>query len=318
MHTDISAPLVSVVIPTRNRPHLVPRAVRSVLAQTYSSLEVIVAVDGPDRATVEALKAIRKTDRRLKVLPLKRTLGGSNARNFGIRMCRGEWIALLDDDDEWMANKLEKQLKLAIHSINTYPVISGMIIARTPRVDYVWPRTMPFSPIADYIMQRKGLFQGEGILHTSTLLAPAELFRQCPFSSGLKRHQDWDWLIRAFNLPGVGLEFVAEPLAIWHIDESRPRISSESDWRSSLLWSYGIRKYLSKESYASMLLTVVSASASRQGHWDAFFLLLRLAFKYGRPRTRHLLLFMGMWLIPQFARRGLRRAFTGHFRPACG
>jgi len=66
-------PLASVVIPTRNRPELVGRAVRSALQQTLTDLEVIVVVDGPDPATVSALKVLQDTDSRLRVLPLRKT-----------------------------------------------------------------------------------------------------------------------------------------------------------------------------------------------------------------------------------------------------
>ena len=76
-------PDVSVVVPTRFRPDLVIRAVRSALAQTHHNLEVIVVVDGPDAATWDALAAI--DDLRLRVLMLPEPGGAPNARNAGVR-----------------------------------------------------------------------------------------------------------------------------------------------------------------------------------------------------------------------------------------
>jgi len=75
----MSHTLVSVIIPTRNRPQLVLRAVRSALNQTYPHLEVIVVVDGPDPATKEALETV--VDGRLRVVALDQSVGGSDARN---------------------------------------------------------------------------------------------------------------------------------------------------------------------------------------------------------------------------------------------
>src|SRR5689334_5208317 len=106
-----SEPDVSVVIPTLNRPELAARAVRSVLAQTHDSLEVVVVVDGPDPGTREHLETIG--DERLRVLELPERGKAPNARNQGALAARGRWTALLDDDDEWLPAKLETQLKLA-------------------------------------------------------------------------------------------------------------------------------------------------------------------------------------------------------------
>jgi glycosyltransferase involved in cell wall biosynthesis len=104
-------PLVSVVTPTRFRPQLVCRAVRSALAQTFVDLEVVVVIDGRDPEARAALEAIQ--DPRLRVVALEQNAGGSEARNIGVREARGKWKALLDDDDEWYPAKIEKQFALA-------------------------------------------------------------------------------------------------------------------------------------------------------------------------------------------------------------
>lgn len=74
-------PIVSVVIPTLNRPRLLVRAVRSALAQTLHTIEVVVVVDAPDEATIQALGAIE--DSRLAIKPLPRNVGPAEARNKG-------------------------------------------------------------------------------------------------------------------------------------------------------------------------------------------------------------------------------------------
>ena len=109
-----SEPLVSAVIPTCNRPNLVVRAVKTALSQTYPNMEVIVVVDGPDDSTSQALGAI--ADPRIQIITLPQRLGGSGARNAGVQAAKGEWIAFLDDDDEWMPSKIECQLDIARRS----------------------------------------------------------------------------------------------------------------------------------------------------------------------------------------------------------
>src|SRR5688572_11583153 len=85
---------VSAIIPTRGRPELVVRAVRSALAQTYKDLEVIVVIDGPDPATEKTLE--QSADKRLKVIVLSDAIGAAQARNIGATSARGGWIAFLD------------------------------------------------------------------------------------------------------------------------------------------------------------------------------------------------------------------------------
>ena len=119
----MTAPVVSVIIPTRNRPTLVTRAVASALNQPGQSVEVVVVIDGPDSATVAALSVVAEP--RLRVIELAERSGGARARNVGIEAARGKWVAFLDDDDEWLPHKLEKQLACAAQSPARYPVVSG-------------------------------------------------------------------------------------------------------------------------------------------------------------------------------------------------
>lgn len=101
-------PVVSVVIPTFNRARLVGRAIESVLGQSHDDLELIVVSDACTDDTPEVVKGFG--DPRIRYLRHERNRGGSAARNTGIRAARGEFVGLLDSDDEWMPTKLEKQL----------------------------------------------------------------------------------------------------------------------------------------------------------------------------------------------------------------
>jgi len=103
-------PKVSVIIPTYNRAHLVGRAIRSVLNQTYQDFEIIVVDDHSTDNTEEVVKSFN--DPRIRYIRHEKNRGGSAARNTGIRAARGEYIAFLDDDDYWLPTKVEKQISL--------------------------------------------------------------------------------------------------------------------------------------------------------------------------------------------------------------
>ena len=107
--------MISCIISTYNRPvNILMRAVNSVLNQTYEDIEVIVVNDCPEN---EQLRNEIRTnldnlnDLRIKYIEHKKNFGACQARNTGIDNANGEFVAFLDDDDEWLSNKLEKQIK---------------------------------------------------------------------------------------------------------------------------------------------------------------------------------------------------------------
>lgn len=100
-------PLVSVIIPTYNRAEFLKSAIGSVLSQTYQNFEVIVIDDGSTDGTREIITSFSQD----KIKYVYKSNGGqSSARNEGIRLAKGEYIAFLDSDDLWDPRKLEKQL----------------------------------------------------------------------------------------------------------------------------------------------------------------------------------------------------------------
>jgi glycosyltransferase involved in cell wall biosynthesis len=298
-------PLISVVIPTRERPSLAVRAVQSVLTQTLDTIEIIVVIDGPDAATSQVLFQI--DDPRLKVRTLPERLGASAARNAGVSEAKSHWIAFLDDDDEWFPRKLEIQLQAAEKSFYLYPIISCRLIARSEAGDLVWPRRYP-SPgkhLSEYLFCQSGLLGGEGLILPSALLTKRELLWKVPFKRGMLRHNDVDWLLRASTLEGFGIEFVSSPapLVIWHIEDNRRRISNTTDWRFSLSWIQTNRHLVTPRAYASFLMTWASLTAARGRDWKAFWLLPREASRHGKPKIIDLLAHLVIWLIPPAVRR---------------
>ncbi|MDG4823209.1 glycosyltransferase family 2 protein [Asanoa sp. WMMD1127] len=299
-------PDVSVVIPTRARPALVLRAVGSVLAQTFDNLEVIVVVDGPDHATVEALAAV--ADPRLRTLVLPQQGGAPNARNAGVGAAQGAFVAMLDDDDEWLPEKLAVQLEHAKSADAPLPIVTCRVVNRTPRADIVMPRRLPEpgEPRSEYLTVRRGLFHGDGFVQTSMILAPAALFRQVPFTAGLPRLQELDWTLRALAVEGTDLFVAPEPLVVWHTDEDRPRLSLASPWEQMFAWSRRSRPLFTPRAYAAVTLSVISSVAVASGSFRVLREVLREARAHGRPGLLDYLTFLQIWLLPPGLRARLR------------
>ena len=116
-------PRVSVIIPTFNRASLLPRSVNSVLAQTFGNFEVIIVDDCSTDRTQETIAGF--DDSRIRSLRNEKNMGQAAAINAGISSARGEYIAFLDDDDEWTPAKLERQVDLLQESHPDVALISG-------------------------------------------------------------------------------------------------------------------------------------------------------------------------------------------------
>jgi glycosyltransferase involved in cell wall biosynthesis len=304
-------PDVSVVIPTWNRPDLVTRAVRSALAQTYDAIEVIVVVDGPGDATPAALEEVG--DERLRVVVQPAKGGAPNARNRGVEVARGSWTAFLDDDDEWLPEKLEIQLRLAKGAAGPLPIVASRLFNRTPRAESVMPRRLPEpgEPLSEYLTVRRGLFYGDGFVQTSTIMAPTELLRRVPFTVGLRRQQELDWTLRAVREEGVELLVAPEPLVIWHQDENRERISLANPWQAQLAWLRANRELFTPRAYAAFTMSVLSSMAAPTRSPAVFRELLREAHGYGRPGATDYLTFAQIWAVPPRLRHTLRDKVLG-------
>ncbi|MDG6100818.1 glycosyltransferase family 2 protein [Dactylosporangium aurantiacum] len=307
-------PVVSVVIPTRNRPELVVRAVRSALAQTLAELEVVVIIDGPDAATVAALGEIG--DERVRWVERETSGGAPAARNHGVDVANAEWVAFLDDDDEWLPEKLETQLARAKASGVPLPIVGSRLYMRTPRAELIMPRRIPApdEPISEYLAVRHGLFHGDGFIQTSTIMAPTALLRKVPFADGLRRLQELDWTLRSLQEDGVDLIYAEEPLVIWYADENRPRISFDAPWKQSLDWLRETRPRVTPRAYAALAMSVVGSMAAASRSPRVFFDLLGEARRHGKPSVTDYVTFLQVWLVPAGPRRVVRDFFLSRKR----
>lgn len=187
-------PLISCVIPTHNRAAKLVHAVESILAQTYTNIEILVVDDQSVDQTRETVEMMTQKDERIKYLynPVK---GANNARNFGIQNARGEYIAFLDDDDLWLKNKLKKQLEIMQLLDEKYGVVyctyarrdkSGKLLRQHPG-RFSSPQN---GDILNHMLKRNSI-------GTPTLFIKAEVFKKCGmFNPKYKSFQDWELLTR--------------------------------------------------------------------------------------------------------------------------
>jgi glycosyltransferase involved in cell wall biosynthesis len=306
-------PKVSVVIPTRNRPELVSRAVRSALQQTYSEIEVIVVIDGPDEATVQALKDFPKET--VRVLALAENVGGSEARNIGFRAARGEWIALLDDDDEWHLDKIEKQLALAKTLPGSRIIVTCRYLDQMGDTELVRPQHFlrKGQQISDFLYSDVSwLGAMGGFPQTSTWLVSRGFLLEVPFRKGLRRNQDTDWLLQALRLPEVESAMIPETLSIFHNEAKRVRITKDQDWNDCREWAVNNRELFTKQALSTyMAIMPVNLAAAAKAGLRVKFRLFNDCWKYGamNPKIAWLLLLFG-FIYPQLRKiikPGLRK-----------
>lgn len=316
MIDNSNTPLVSVVIPTHGRPELVKRAVGSALDQTFLSLEVIVVIDGVDADTTNALSTIQ--DPRLHTICLAERVGGAEARNTGVRSSQGSWIAFLDDDDEWLPQKLEKQLAVARTLPGEFVFVACRFIERSSNGDRLLPaRSLRIDrSFSEFLFCRDGLFEGTGYVQTSTWLVSKKLATTIPFTTGLKRNQDVDWMIRAAALADTKIAILPEGLSLFYDEENaRNRVSRVADWQFHYNWAMSNRQYIAPTALAYFLSTICVEDAARQNASRAAIKQIFDASRNsGKMTVKCFLFFCYYWLLPQDKRHRWRNKLTPKIR----
>ncbi len=306
----MTAPLVTVVIPTTRRPDLVLRALASVLTQTHAALDVVVVVDGPNPATTSALATV--ADPRLRVMQTPCPAGAGAARNAAAVTARGEWIAFLDDDDEWLPQKIERQLAAAA---GREVLVSCRSRVHTPRGVEVWPRTLYRGqmPVDEYLFDRRTLFRGDAHVGTSSFLLPTALFARTQFSTD-RQNEDTTLLLRVTKAAGAEIVMAPDTLVVLYKEEGRESLGSRFDWREMLRWADRNRGHLTRRAYSGFCLIYLGSQAARRADYPAFPTLLRRAFVHGAPTPWQVLPFLAFWVLPFGLRQRVRAWAAGRPR----
>ncbi|HWE72064.1 MAG TPA: glycosyltransferase family A protein [Stellaceae bacterium] len=286
-----SGDTISVIIPLYNRREEIGRAVASALRQSHAPHEIVVVDDcsRDDSATVVAALG----EPRIRLLRHERNRGASAARNTGIAAATGEWIALLDSDDEWVLDKLARQLA-ALYASPAAASVTGYAIR-----DYRTGEERVFAPRPDDATL-DALVWGCPLGVGSTLLARRAVFTEIgDFDADLPRLEDWEWLLR--YLPAHKLGVVSDPLTIVHkaSDPSRAQVfASLARLRALHRDDWYRRSWIAGRKFDSTLFVEEAAAAHYAGaNGRAAALALKAFAAYPlRPG-----------LLALLARRGLRR-----------
>jgi glycosyltransferase involved in cell wall biosynthesis len=216
-----AAPRVSVVVPTRNRSHALERALRSAFAQSVRDTEVVVVDDGSTDDTAALLRRLAKAEPRLRYVSSPSSEGAAAARNRGISLARGAWVAFLDDDDEWLPHKLQRQLATAAESPDAGVVYCPYLYRDGDRPlvpRNVWdPETPPGLP--------RMLFRRLVVAVPTVLVRRDLLVAEGGFDSALPILEEWDLFVRL----GLRTPFawVSEPLVV--VNATEGSLSRRSD-----------------------------------------------------------------------------------------
>lgn len=223
MAKSLENPKVSVIIPTYNRADLLPRAIESVLNQTFKDFELIVVDDGSTDNTKELVSDFQKKDNRIQYIWQENSGAPAKPKNTGIKNSKGDYIAILDSDDEWLPEKLEKQLKLfekdknlGIVGCNCYDVYATQMNKKKERkIKVSRNKENQFSEILGRCFIRS----------SSSIVIPKFVFDSVGlYDERFKIADDWDLYLRV--IPKYKFDFIDEPLFNYYIHNNNISRSS--------------------------------------------------------------------------------------------
>jgi len=208
-------PKISIIIPTYNRADLLPRAINSVLNQTFKDFELFIVDDGSTDNTKEVVNLFVKKDNRIKYIYQKNSGGAANPKNNAIKYCSGKYIAYLDHDDEWFPTKLEKQYNLFEQSTNKklgMVSCNVLIINEKEKINGVH-KMSKYHKLEDLLLSGN-----EYAFSNSSMMIDRSIVDIVGTrDENLKIFEDLDFTIR-LALAGYDLDFVDETLVKYYID----------------------------------------------------------------------------------------------------
>lgn len=229
---------VSAVIPSTGRPELV-RALRSARNQVGShEIEIVLVLDWPadSIALSDEIRALCDV-----ITWTGGGKGGAAARNLGVQAAGADWIAFLDDDDEWMPNKLDVQMPVAVRAASPHVVVSSRHVQFHPlshRETGAIPKELYTArqSVSEYLFARRRPQSSRATMCTPTIVCSRRLLEKVPWNEALQRHHDWDLLVRMSRVPDVKILQVEPVLCRVQMGSSQS-ISASSSWRHSLEWA---------------------------------------------------------------------------------
>jgi glycosyltransferase involved in cell wall biosynthesis len=238
-------PEVSVIIPTRNRAQLLPRAIQSVLEQTFRDFELIIVDDQSEDSTQAVVEDFGNS--RIVYVRKERKQGVSAARNAGILKAAGRFVAFLDDDDQWLPRKLESQVSLFSAGNPSLGVVySGLFV-----VDFETGKVLQTR-----LPKKRGnvyeaiLGASFTIIHPDVFLVRKVCFEEVGlFNESLRHGEDWEMWLRISKK--FEFDFVNECLVKYCVHADRVSANLEASIKGNTMVLEAISKELaSRSTYA--------------------------------------------------------------------
>ncbi|MBZ5763441.1 glycosyltransferase [Rhizobium sp. VS19-DR104.2] len=236
------SPFFSVVVPLYNRVDCIVATLQSVLDQSFGDFEIVVVDDGSidePRTTVDAMG-----DPRIRFFS-QVNAGGSAARNKGIDLARGHYIAFLDSDDRFLPNHLETMHDvLSRNPQSDLSIYSPVIVDRGDGKTFVKPpRAIGVNEdMADYVMRDRGFIQ------TSGLVVPREIAAKVRYRTGLPFGQDTDFAVRLFRA-GSRFQMTETPTVVWNDAVDPKRVSAARKGHRIIGWLEEMKPLISRKAY---------------------------------------------------------------------
>lgn len=190
---------VSVIIPTYKRPDTIEAAVRSVMKQTLRDIEIIVVDDNNPNSffrqeTEKIVLSLVSADDRVRYIRHEKNMNGSAARNSGIQVAKGEYLAFLDDDDKFLPEKLEVQYNMAKNADGIYAgVVCNALLTRNGRIIKEIEVDEQENALAEVLATSYSCGSGSNLFIRRAIIDDIGIF-----DVNLQRHQDYDFLVRFF------------------------------------------------------------------------------------------------------------------------
>jgi glycosyltransferase involved in cell wall biosynthesis len=181
-------PLVSIIIPTFNRAGIISKAIKSVLNQTYKNWELIIIDDGSVDNTKEVVKSYSSKYKNKIKYYYKKNGGVCSARNFGIQKANGEYISLLDSDDEYKPRRIEIQLKITRRR-NALFSLSNCIVSINNIKKILKNET-------NHFIEKKEIVKGAIRFSASLMLFKKDILKNIDFDESLPAENDLDFILR--------------------------------------------------------------------------------------------------------------------------
>ncbi|PWD97764.1 glycosyltransferase family 2 protein [Marinilabilia rubra] len=263
--------MISIVIPYYNNAKHIDRTIKSVSAQSLQDFEVLIINDAsPDWH--KALPVIEAyNDERIKIISHEENKNGAAARNTGIKAAKGDYIAFLDADDEWLPNHLESALTTLKAKKSNLCYCQAIVLSKKGTSVMPTNGIKPNQRISDY------LFVEGSVMFTPTLVVKSSLVRQVLFNDKLRRHQDYDFLLRC-EAQGIKTSFVDKPNVVVHWENNNPK-SKGGTWDFSLEFAKDYKPFFSPRAYSRFILTsCVLPLLKERKHSKAFSVFLKYIF----------------------------------------